>query len=152
MASMYNQILLGYRDTSGRECTSFWSAIDQDSGAAAAYAALAEKVQACSDCAVTAVQFQQTLLLGNEPAEGPYNTILDRVAVLAKITATGKPFTFDMVGPKETIILPDRITLDLGNADVLALETAMIGAVGDLGGNAMGPFRRGYRTEAKGGR
>lgn len=150
MAALYNQILVGYLDQNGKPGTSFWPAIDQSTGPAAAYSGLCAAVQAVTDCAVIGVQFQSTLLIGATPTDGPYKTIIDRAMMLSKITATGKPFTFSIPGPKSSIFLPDHLTVDLTNTNVIALQTAMMAKVGDQAGNAMGLFRRGYRTEAKG--
>jgi hypothetical protein len=86
-----------------------------------------------------------------EPVEGPYNTVWDRCAILSKIVETGQPVTYALAAPKESIFKADHKTLDMENADVINLVEKMMEAVGDKLGNAMGPIRRGYRTEAKGG-
>jgi hypothetical protein len=139
-----------YRDQNGKEGTSFWPAIDQTAGPAAGYTTLAAKVQAVTNCAVIGIQFQSTVLISASPTDGPYKTIVDRAMMLSKISATAKPFMFSIPGPKSEIFEADTLKVNLANTDIIALETAMIGAVGDNEGNAMGPFRRGYRTEAKG--
>lgn len=150
MPAIYNQLLVQYRDQNGKEGTSFWPTVNQDPGAASAYTTLAAKVQAVTNCAVIGVQFQQTVVISATPTDGPYKTIVDRAMFLSKIVATAKPFTFSIPGPKSSIFMPDTLAVNLTNADVLALQAAMMPIIGDNEGNAMGPFRKGYRTEAKG--
>jgi hypothetical protein len=148
MPAQYNQVLIGLLDNNGRPATMFWTSIDQTAGPAADYAALAASVQAISDAAVVCVQFQSTLLIEASPSDGPYNTVTDRCQILMKIMETGKPLTLGLVAPKSGIFLPDHKTLDLSNPDVIALQDEMMATIGDKDGNAMGPIRRGYRTEA----
>jgi hypothetical protein len=150
MPAIYNQILVQYLDGNGKEGTSFWPATDQTTIPPSAVTALAAKVQALTNCAVIGMQFQSSYTLTATPTDGPYKTIVDRVMVLSKIVATQKPFTFEIPGPKSTIFTGDTMTLNLANTDVIALQTAMMPNVGDNQGNPIGPFRRGYRTEAKG--
>lgn len=149
MAAAYNQIIIHYRDESGKECQSFWSAVDQSEGPAADYVELAAKAQAITDCAVIAVQFQSTVLIEATPTDGPYNTVVDRCMILSNIPETSKPITLQFVGPKASIFLPGALKLDTSNADVVALQTKMMELVGDTSGNPMGVIRRGYREQAR---
>ena len=149
MGAAYNQIVMQYVDANGKPATTFWTSVDQGTGGASAYTTLAAKAQAVSDAAITAVQFQTTVLLDGSAGDGPYNTVTDRCQILMRIPATGAPLTLGLVAPKSEIFLPDNVTLDLTNTDIIALEAAMMTLVGDKMGNAMGPIRRGYRTEAK---
>lgn len=130
--------------------TSFWTAQDQTAGGASAYSDLADAAQAVSEAAIVAVQFQQTLLLSATPGDGPYCTVFDRCNTLTSIPTSGAPVTFGLVAPKQEIFLPDHKTLDLENDDVITLQDEMMAALGDRLGNAQGPFRRGYRTRARG--
>jgi len=98
VAAAYNQIIIHYRDESGKECQSFWSAVDQSEGPAADYVELAAKAQAITDCAVIAVQFQSTVLIEATPTDGPYNTVVDRCMILSNIPETSKPITLQFVG------------------------------------------------------
>ncbi len=150
MPAIYNQVLVQYRDKNGKEGTSFWPSVDQDEGAAADYVDLAAKVQAITNCAVIGVQFQQSVLIDATATAGPYQTIVDRAMFLSKIVATAKPFMFSIPGPKSSIFMPDTLQVNLSNADVLAMQAAMMPLIGDNEGNPMGPLRKGYRTEAKG--
>lgn len=146
---MYNQVLVSYTDQNGKQCTLFFTAQDQGAGGAAGYAALAAAVQNCTDAAINAVQFQATLLLDATAGDGPYNTIYDRAAMLLKIPATGQPITYELAAPKASLFLPDTVTLDLMNSDLIALQSEMSAFVGDKLGNPIGPIRRGYRTQAR---
>jgi hypothetical protein len=150
MPAIYNQVLIQYRDQNGKEGTSFWPSVDQDAGGASAYVDLAAKVQAITNCAVIGVQFQQSVLITATPTTGPYKTITDRAMMLSKIVSTNKPFMFSVPGPMAAIFEADTLKVNLSNADVLALQAAMMPLIGDNEGNPMGPFRKGYRTEAKG--
>lgn len=150
MAAAYNQVIIHYRDESGKECQTFWSTVDQGAGGASAYTGLAAAAQAISDCAVIAVQFQTTVLIEATPTSGPYNTVTDRAMILSKIGSTGKPLTLQFVGPKASIFQSDTLKLDLTNADVIALEALMMSLIGDVQGHAMGPIRKGYREQARG--
>lgn len=149
MASAYNQIIIHYRDKDDKECQSFWSSVDQEEGGAADYVELAAKVQACTDAAVIAVQFQTTVLIEATASDGDYPTVMDRCMTLSKIVATGRPNTLQLVAPKASLFLPDTITMDLSNPDLIALSELMQELVGDTDGNPMGPFRRGVRQMAR---
>lgn len=150
MAAAYNQVIIHYLDIDGRTCQTFWSTQDQTEGGASAYVDLAAAAQACTDAAVIAVQYQSTVLLEATPADGDYPTVYDRAATLSKILSTNAPNTLQLVAPKSTLFLADTITLDLTNADLIALQTEMMSKVGSPQGAAMGPFRKGYRTQARG--
>lgn len=149
MAVQYNQIIIHYRDVQGKECQTFWSAVDQTEGAAADYIELAAAVQDCTDAAVTAVQFQMTVLFEATPAEGDYPTVYDRAMTLSRIPATNAPNTLQLVAPKADLFEADTITLDLTNPQLIALQALMVELVGDTNGNPMGPFRRGQRQQAR---
>jgi hypothetical protein len=150
MAAAYNQVIIHYLDIDGRTCQTFWSTQDQTEGGAADYVDLADKVQACTDAAVIAVQYQSTVLIDATPADGDYPTVYDRAATLSKILSTNAPNTLQLVAPTSALFLPDTITLDLSNTDLIALQTEMMAKIGSPQGAAMGPIRRGYRTQARG--
>jgi len=150
MPALYNQVIIQYRDKNGKMATSFWTTVDQDEGAAAEYATLAGLAQNVSDAAIVSVQFQQTLNIEATPADGPYCTVFDRCMVLSSIPATLAPVTFGLIAPTEDIFLPDNLTLDLANDDIIALQGEMAAQLGDRLGHAQGPFRRGYRTRSRG--
>jgi hypothetical protein len=150
MAAAYNQIIIHYRDINGQECQSFWSSVDQTEGPASDYVELADKVQACTDAAVIAVQFQSTVLLEATPADGDYPTVMDRCMTLSRRTATTAPITLQLVAPKASIFEADTETLDLTNADIVALQALMVTLVGDTSGNPIGPWKKGVREMARG--
>lgn len=152
MAQIVNQVLMQWRDTSNKFATSFMTTLDQDSGGASAYTNLADKLQDCSDCLLEAVQFQQTVIRVGVPSTGVYGTVWDRAALLANITTTRQPTRVEIPGPKAAIFLPSNNTIvNLASPQIVALQTACIAVLGDAHGNPITPFKRGIRTEARGG-
>jgi hypothetical protein len=149
--TIYNQCILNWLDKNGATAASFWTTQDQGAGGAGAYSALAAAAQACSDAAIIGIQLQTTVQLATMPGDGPYCTVFDRAALLARIPATGTPTRQEIVGPKSSIFLPDLVTVDLTNANVLALQSQIEALVGDKSGNPQGPYYRGLRRQARSG-
>jgi hypothetical protein len=149
MGVIYDQVLIHYLDNNGTPATAFITTQEQGSGGAGAYSALAAAFQAVSDAKVVAVQFQSTLHLTGTAGSGPYETAFDRGVLLGNIPATGAPAKVSIIAPKAAIFLPDTVTIDLSNLQILALQTQIMALAGDRNGNPWGPFKRGMRTEAR---
>jgi hypothetical protein len=148
-SALYNQCILNWIDKNGQEAQNFWTTLNQSSGGASAYEDLAEKAEAISCCKVQAIQFQTTLVRGATPVTGPYQTVLDRANILAKISGTNVTTTISLPGPQAAIFLPGNVIVDMSNTDVIAFQAALAAVIGDTSGNPIGVFKRGYRTSAK---
>lgn len=152
MASLVNQVLMQWRDQNNRFATSFMTTLDQTSGGASAYTTLADKLQDCSHCVLEAVQFQQTVIRVGAPTPGDYPTVWDRAVLLANVATTNQPTRVEIPGPKTALFLPANPTVvNLSSPLIVALQTACTAVLGDAHAHAMGPFKRGIRTEARGG-
>jgi hypothetical protein len=147
---IYNQVLIHWEDANGGTATSFTPTQDQSDDGAAAYAALAAAAQACCDASIVAVQFQSTLLLSRTPTEGPYQTVWDRGVLSGRNSVTNRSQRNILVGPKEGILLPGHVYIDLTNPDVLAFQSEVQAVLGNSAGDPRGPFYRGVRLEAGG--
>lgn len=150
MPAIVNMALGNWVDNENREAVSFMTTQDQTTGAAAAYAPLANALQDCSDAWLNAIQFQSTLVRVGVPVVGPYGTCIDRASLLGNIIATGAPYRLSIVGPKSSIFLADNSTVDLSNPLIVALQTQVMALMGDNNGNPCGPFKRGVRQMARG--
>lgn len=151
MADIYNQVIFNWVDANGKTGRNFLTTQDQDAGGASGYASLAAAAQACCDAALVAVQFQTTLVIASAPASGAYGTVWDRAVFGGRNSITNAYQKNALVGPKTTIFLPDTITVDLTNSDVIAFQTELQAVIGDQLGNPAGPFLKGWRDKASGG-
>lgn len=148
MAATYNQVLIFYRDFNNRTATNFWTVQDQSDAVPAPLVLLAEKVQACSQAAVVAVQWQTTHYFVSAPVNMPYPTVFDRCNMLGRIAPSGVYTHYDLVAPKQSIFLPDNKTLDLANPDVGAMIAQMQATIGSPSGDPLAAIRRGTRQWA----
>lgn len=149
MSAIYNQLLMHYRDASGKEATSYLTTQDQSDEGTAPYVALAVALQNCSDCAVTAIQLQTTLLAVGATTDGAYNTVFDRGVLFGTITGTGQPTRLPIVGPKESIFQAGHALIDMSNPDVVALVAEALAVLGSRDGVPVASYTRGRRQEAK---
>lgn len=145
MSLLKNQLFLSWRDKNGRPATTYWVTLDQDAGAAAAFAALAAGTQALSDAAIEAVQFQQTLILGNTPLDGPYCTVDDHVTFQFPFVGQRGGTSLGVPAPKSSILQANLIEVDLTNPDVVAWAELMATFVGSSAGNPVAFPKRGLR-------
>ena len=151
MATCFNQVLLIFKDLNGKYATTFWPTQDQSSAVPGGLSSLGAAAAALSDCGLVAVQYQTTHVIGASGTTGAYPTVMDRVMMLANIASSGAPARYELPGPKSSIFLADNVTLDLSNADVAAFIAQVQGNCGDALGNATGVFKRGRRSQARGG-
>jgi len=140
-----------YLDNAGKTACSFLTTQDQSSGGAGAYGALATALQACSDAALVAIQFQTTVVLSATPASGDYPSVFDKAVILAPITGESRSTRLEIPGPKSEIFQPNHVVVDLSNPLVLALQSECEAVLGDADGHPWGPFKRGTRQRARGG-
>lgn len=150
MSGFYNQALLTWIDHNGKTATSFLATQDQSSGAAADYETLAAAFDACADAKVAVVQMQSTLIRVVTPVSGVYSTVWDRGVCFSNNSVTNVGQRQAIVGPKADIFLGDTVTVDLTNANIMALQAAIQDVIGDGAGNPCGPFNRGRRQNAGG--
>lgn len=148
LSAIFNQVLLHWRDKNDKTAVQFIPTQDQDPGAAAGFASLATAMQACSDAALVAVQFQCTYVISAVPGDGPYCTVYDRAVMFDKNSVTNVTQRQAIVGPKASIFLPGNQKVDLTNSSILALQTQAMDFLGDQDGNPIGSFLRGKRQEA----
>lgn len=151
MADIYNIVLMHWVDQGGKTCTSFYTTQNQGAGGTGAYAALASALQACSDAALVAIQFQTTAHLTAAPTTGPYKSVYDRALGMSHIVVGGNGYKWSIPAPKAAIFQGDTKTLDLSNPQVMALDTAMQAVLGNSLGDAVGPISYGARGRAGGG-
>jgi hypothetical protein len=149
MPAIYNQVLLQWQDVSGKQCSSFWTTQDQTAGGAGAYATLKDKAEAISCCGVIGLQFQVTITYSPTPVTGAYCSVLDRAVFRNRIPDDNQPSRIEIPGPKAGIFLPDLVTVDLSNTDVLAFQSEVMAVLGGATGHAMGPFKKGIRARAR---
>jgi hypothetical protein len=150
MADQYNYAIMHWLDSAGKTAVSFIPTQDQSTGGAGAYAGLASALNACCSAQVVAVQFVSTVILGGAGGAGPYMTVMDRGSLLSRNAVTNAPQRISLVGPKAAIFLPDTVTINLANTEIIALQSEVMSLAGDALGNAQGPFRRGKRQKASG--
>jgi hypothetical protein len=151
MSHLYNQALIHYVDRNGRTSCAFLTTQDQGEGGAGAYADVAAALQACSDAAIIAIQFQTTVLVSATPSTGDYDSVLDKAVILVPISGEARSTRLEIPAPKSSIFRADHVTVDLANADVIALDAECQAVLGDSDGHPWGPFRRGTRQRARGG-
>lgn len=146
-----NQVLMQWRDQNQETCTNFMVTLDQAEGGSAGYTALADALQNCSDALLTAIQFQQTLIRVGDPGPGDYATVWDRASILANVETTRQPTRVEIPAPKSTIFMPtNNRVVNLASPLIVALQAECSAFLGDAHGNAMGMFKRGVRTNARG--
>lgn len=148
MAATYNQVLVFYRDTAGKEQTTFWTLQDQADAVPAALVNLATKCQAVSRANVFAVQYQTTHVFGGSPSALAYSSVTDRCHTIGRMGTTNVVPHYDLIAPKSSIFLADTVTLDLANSDVSALVAAMLATIGDASGHPLASILRGRRQKA----
>jgi hypothetical protein len=147
MASAWDQIIIHYRDNSGRTASNFFTLADQDGGELPdSFTDLRNAIQEVSDAHVFAVQYQWTNLYGGAPSSGPYCTVQDRAAILGQVGIN--TVGYDLVAPKADIWMPDNKRLNLLDSRVIDLEAAMAGLLGTQAGVAFSSIKRGTRQWA----
>lgn len=151
MSHIYNQALIHYVDRNGRTACAFLTTQDQSAGGAGAYSPVAAALQACSDAAIIAVQFQTTIVISATPSEGDYDSVLDKAVILVPISGEARSTRLEIPAPKSTIFRADHVTVDLENDDIIALDSECQAVLGDSDGHPWGPFKRGNRQRARGG-
>lgn len=138
-------------DQAGNPATSFWTTLEQSDAVPGGLVSLGAAAQALSVAGLVAIQYQTTAIIGATGGAGDYNNINDRATFLARITDTNRPSRFEIPAPKLSIFQSDHVTVDLSNADVITLQSALEAETGDTSGHATGPFVRGTRSRARGG-
>lgn len=110
-------------------------------------APITSAMQAFQLAALQQIWESAVVLPGTPAAAGAYQSVGD-AAVLLFQTAAGNIVSLTIPAPGIGIFLPDGITVDPANANIIALVAACIGALTDGGGNAVttflgGTYRRG---------
>lgn len=149
MPAIYNQFLSQWIDSSGLITTKFLSTQDQSPFVNADLSSLAAAMQALSVCGLQGIQFQQTIMIGNDPTTGSYPSVYDEAQFIAKSSPLTQAFFVNVPGPKSTIFLPDTKTVDMTNTDVVAFVAAVMAAVGTPTGAAFTSVPRGIRSRVK---
>lgn len=147
MASVFDQVLVHYRDAAGRIGTNFFTLSDQDGGELPdSFVDLRNAIQDVSDAHVFAIQYQWTNTFSGAAVDGPYGTTQDRLALLGQVGASTT--TYDIVAPTHDLWLPDNKTLDLDDPRVIELEAAMCALIGRQDGTVLSRIKRGRRQWA----
>lgn len=141
----YNQVIFVWQDANGKQAKAYMPTIDQGSGGATGYEALAAAFELCSNAKVIAILFQQALIRGGTPVAATYQTVFDK-AVLYDTNPTSQRFQRQsIIAPKQDIFLPGNVQVNLADSRITALQGSCQAVLGDSDGHAIGPFLRGAR-------
>jgi hypothetical protein len=149
MAAGYNQLILRWKDVNGLFNTNFFCTQNQNPFVNADLQNFAAAAQSISNCGLQFIQFQQTIQIGNAPVNDSYCTIYDRAMFLDR---TANPLAYGQMqipGLKPAILMPDNVTINLNNANVIAFVNAATAALALPVGQPLVAVYSGQRTRVR---
>lgn len=117
----------------------------------AAFVALKNAVVGMSDGAMMKAELKR-YAVNDAPgvaASGAFDTVRDKV-IFEFLDAAGIPLKIELPGPREAILMPDGVTVDLSNVLVQGFRDTMFAAGATSEGGALTLLHKAYRKQNKG--
>jgi hypothetical protein len=143
--SFVNLLVPMFQDSQGRPSSPALTLGDQDALGLAPYAALLAAMQACSSCNLVGVAQQIGTTAHGTGTPGTHPLATDQCRIqLVSSALTG---FISIPGPVDAMFQSDGSTLNLAAPIVLALQSAIIGVLGDVQGNPWTSIVGGVRRQ-----